>query len=107
MVKKQKTTYDEFMESLTPKQQEEYKKEYQEFLFSEMLLAAMEEDQISVRKLAKAAGVSPAIIQGIRSKANKNVTIKSFVKILNALGCSLVVEKNGNRFPIEIPRNNN
>lgn len=107
MIKKCKTTYDKFMESLTQQEKEDYKKEYKEFLLSEMLLAAMEEDEVSVRKLARAAGVSPAIIQGLKSKAHKNVTIKNLVKILKALGCSLIVEKDGSRFPINISQNNN
>jgi hypothetical protein len=58
ITKKTKTTYEEFMDSLTPHEREEYENEYRELLLSEMLLANMEEDVISVRKLAKAAGVS-------------------------------------------------
>lgn len=90
------------MEALTPQEKLQYKKEYKELLLSEMLLAAMEEDDVSVRKLAKAAGVSPTIIQGIRSGTSENITIKSLMKILKALGCSLVIEKNGNRLPLDL-----
>lgn len=97
-----KSDYDKFMETLTPKELEKYKQEYKEFLLSEMVLAAMEEDDISVRKLAKAAGVSPTVVQGIRSGNNQNITMNSFVKILSALGCSIVIEKNGNRIPLDL-----
>lgn len=67
MNKKLKSTYEEFMEAKTPEQKKEYESGYQGFLLSEMILAAMEEDNISVRKLAKLAGVSPTIVQDVKS----------------------------------------
>jgi hypothetical protein len=57
MNKKVKTTCGEFIDSLSPKQKKQYEKEHKEFLISEMLLAAMEGDNVSVRKLAKLAAV--------------------------------------------------
>jgi hypothetical protein len=44
-----------------------FEQEYQELLISELLIAAMEKDDLSVRRLAKAAGVSPTIIQELKS----------------------------------------
>ena len=102
MTKKVKSTYDEFLESLTPKQKKEFEKEYKDLLLSELLIAAMEEDEVSVRKLAKAAGISPTIIQGLRSGSKKNITITNFLKILKVLGCSLVIERKGRRFPMNL-----
>lgn len=102
--KKVQTTYDRFIGNMTAKEKKEWEEEYKEFLVSEMLLAAMQEDEVSVRELAKLAGVSPTIVQGIRSGERENVTIHSFVKILKALNCSLIVEKNGNYFPLELPK---
>ena len=105
VIKKTKSSYDQFMETLTPKERAEYKKEYRELLLSEMLLAVMAGDDISVRQLAKEAGVSPTIIQGIRSGTSQNVTVKSLVKILKALDCSLmVIERNGNQIPLDLFR---
>jgi hypothetical protein len=70
MNKKTKSTYDEFIEN--KKQKKLLDKEYRELLISELLLAAMEEDHISVRKLAAEAEVSPTIIQSLKSgKKNK------------------------------------
>jgi len=63
----------------------------------------MEEDEVSVRKLAKAADISPTIIQGLRSGSKKNITINNFLTILKVLGCSLVIERKGRRFPINLP----
>lgn len=62
---KMKSTHEEFMEAKTPAQRKKYKAEYRDFLLSEMILAAMEEDEISVRKLAKLANVSPTIVQDL------------------------------------------
>lgn len=103
MTKKIKSTYDEFIESLSAKEREEFEGEYKDLLLSELLIALMEQDGVSVRNLAKAAGISPSNIQGIRSGAKENVTMRSFLKIMKALGSSVVVEKNGNRFPVELP----
>ena len=60
MKKKAKSTYEEFIED--DKQKALLDKEYKELLVSELLMAAMEHDHISVRKLASASGVSPTII---------------------------------------------
>ena len=73
MKKKFKSTFDEFIEDKEQKKLLEL--EYKELLLSELLLAAMEEDHISIRKLAEAAGVSPTIIQGLRSGRKTNITI--------------------------------
>jgi len=100
--KKPITTHDEFIKSLTPKQKKEYDEGYRDFLLSELLIAIMKDDAISVRELAKAAGLSAAIIQGIRSGEKQNITTQSFFKILQALGCSLVVTKDQHVFPLEL-----
>lgn len=104
MSKKVLTTLEKLSKSLTPKQRKQYEKERKDFLISEMILAAMEHDHISVRELAKMAGVSPTIIQGIRSGTKKNVTVKTFSKILNVLGYSLIIEKGDLRLPLNASR---
>jgi transcriptional regulator with XRE-family HTH domain len=93
--KKPLSTYDEHMQSLSPKELKAYKKGYQDFLLSELVIAAMQEDDVSVRKLAKAAGISPTIVQEIRAGKRKNLSLQSFFKILDALGYSFVLEKPG------------
>lgn len=102
MSKKIKSTYDEFVVALTPQQKKEFDEEYKDLLLSEMILAAMQKDEISVRKLAKLAGVSPTIIQGMRSGKRKNVSAQSFFKILRGLGCTLTIERGGHHFPIDL-----
>ena len=103
MSKKVKTTYNEFIKSLSKKEREEFEAEYKDLLLSELLIALMNQDGISVRRLAKAAGISPSLIQGIRSGEKENITMRSFLKIIKALGSSVVVKKDGNFFPIELP----
>ena len=95
MSKKVKSTYDVFVESMTPKERKEFEEGYKDLLISEMLIAVMKQDGVSVRELAKEAGVSPTIIQGIRSGTRENITFKSILKILNTLGYKLKAEKEG------------
>lgn len=104
MSKKVKSTVDTFIDSLSPRELKKFNEEYQELLLSELILAAMEKDNISVRKLAKMAGVSPTIVQAMRSGAKKDFSMQSFFKILKGLGCkSFMVELNGQYIPLDIP----
>lgn len=73
------------------------KKGYQDFILSELLLAVMGEDHLSIRKLAKEAGVSPSLIQDLRSGKKDNLTFKSFSHIAEALGYDIVLEKRNKR----------
>jgi hypothetical protein len=59
MNKKTRSTVDEFKTSMNQKEKETFDKEYKELLLSEMILAAVENDRISVSRLAKLAGVLP------------------------------------------------
>ena len=104
MSKKMKSTMDKFIESLSPRELKKFNEERQEFILSELILAAMEKDNISVRKLAKMAGVSPTIVQAMRSGTKKDFSMRSFFKILKGLGCkSFMVEMNGRYIPLDIP----
>lgn len=102
MTKKIKSTYDKYVESLSSKERERFEQGYKDLLLSELLIALMEQDGISVRKLAKAAGISPSNIQGIRSGEKENITMRSFLRIMKALGCTLVATKGESSFPIDI-----
>lgn len=95
MKKKTKSTYDEFIED--KKQKKLLDKEYRELLISELLLAAMEEDHISVRKLAAEADVSPTIIQSLRSGKKTNITLDTLSRILDVVGYQIILApKSGN-----------
>ena len=86
-----KTTYEEFISD--PKRKEEFDKEYNEFLLSEFVLEKMESENLSVRTLAKKAGVSPTIIQKIRSKNAEKINFRTFTNVLNSLGYKVSIER--------------
>jgi DNA-binding Xre family transcriptional regulator len=89
--KKQISTFEKFMQN--PDQKEKFDKEYNKFLLSEFLLEAMEERNISVRKLSEKSGVSPSIIQNIRSEKTLNVTFNTLNSILTSLGYRMHFKK--------------
>ena len=86
-----KSTYEEFISD--PKRKEEFENEYNEFLLSEFLLEKMELEHISVRALAKKAGVSPTIIQKIRSKNAERINFRTFINVLHSLGYKINIER--------------
>jgi DNA-binding Xre family transcriptional regulator len=95
--KKAKSTVERFLED--PEQKRIFEEEHQEFLLSELIIALMEEDHISVRKLAEAAGVSPTVIQALRSGNKDNLTLSTVAAIAHALGytASLTLKKKGEK----------
>lgn len=74
--------------------------ELKEFSLSELLLAIMEEDQKSVRKLAEMAGVSPSSVQDLRSGKAKDVKLKNFLNIVDACGYGVELVKGKKRIPL-------
>ena len=88
-MKKAKSTYEEF--TADKKQRKLLDEEYKDLLISEILLAAMKKDHISVRKLARAAGVSPTIIQGLKSGNKTNITVDTLSRILDTIGYQIVL----------------
>lgn len=99
------STVEETLSKLTPKQREKYDTEYQEFALSELLLAIMDHDIQSVRKLAKMAGVSPTIIQAMRSGEEKDYSLIVFFKVLQGLGYKnfTVTTQHGKNINIPLP----
>lgn len=86
------STYERLIHE-DPDFQKDFEKNYKEFILSELLLAVMQEDHLSIRKLAKEAGVSPTLIQDLRSGKKDNLTFRSFSNIVEALGYDIILEK--------------
>ena len=86
------TTFDKYITS-DPKEKELFDKEYNEFLLSEFVLEKMETEHISVRALAEKAGVSPTVIQKIRSQNAERINFRTFTSVLNSLGYKISIEK--------------
>lgn len=85
-----KSSYEELIEN--PKQKKLLDKEYNELLISELIIAVMKQDELSVRRLAKDAGVSPTIIQELKTGKRSNITLNTFSRVLNALGYQISFE---------------
>lgn len=60
-------------------------------MISELLLAAMEEDHISGRKLAAQAEASPTIIQSLKSGRKTNITVETLSRILDVIDYQIVL----------------
>ena len=86
------TTFDKIINS-DPKRKEKFDKEYNEFLLSEFVLEKMESENISVRALAQRAGVSPTVIQKIRSKNAERINFRTFTNVLHSLGYRINIER--------------
>ena len=99
-----KSTCDEFIESLTPKERQQFDEEYKELALSELILAIMARDFTAAKKLAEIAGVSPTIVQAMRSGTKKDFSMKSFFKILQGLGFNqIMVGRNGEFVNLMMP----
>lgn len=86
-MKSSKSTFDRMMED--PKWKADFEKGYEEFLLSEFICEQMESSGMSVRELAKKAGVSPTTIQNMRKGNADNVKLKTLVAVVHELGFKL------------------
>ena len=88
-----KSTFDEFITD-DPKQKALFDKEYDDFLLSEFIIQKMEEENLSVRSLAKKASVSPTVIQKLRDNENaEKITYSTFMSVIRSLGYKIRLEK--------------
>jgi hypothetical protein len=86
------TTGNKFTKKFS-KEKEVFNRGYDDFLLSELVLAKMKKENISIRTLAKKAGVSPTVIQKMRSIGAEKVSYKTFSNVLNSLGYKIIIEK--------------
>jgi DNA-binding Xre family transcriptional regulator len=89
--KKKLTMGEAFLEEMTSQERADYDRELNEFVLSELILAIMHKRDLSVRKLAKLAGISPTIVQDIRSGKKHNLNVETFLKIVEAMRCSVEI----------------
>lgn len=92
------SAFDKFIND--PEFKKDYDKEFKEFALSELMLALMDDDSKSVRKLAEMAGVSPTTIQNLRSGKKVDVKFKNFLSIVEACGYGLELVKGDKRIPL-------
>jgi len=78
------STYDQLMQD--PKRKQKFDEEYQRLVLVEILIPLLEKSEVPVRALAKLAGISPTIIQDIKSGKKEGISYSTFLSILEALG---------------------
>ncbi len=93
--KKVSSTVERWMQE--PGFKKAFKKEYREFLLSELVLAIMAEDSKSIRALADELGISKTVIQNIRSGVQTDMKLSNFLKMTHAYGFDVVLEKENQR----------
>lgn len=98
MIKKKLSTFEREMKSKSFKR--EFDKTYGHFLLSELIMSLMEKDHKSVRQLASEVGLSPTLIQKLRSGTQTDVKLSNFINISEACGYHLVLEKGPLRIPL-------
>jgi DNA-binding Xre family transcriptional regulator len=103
MAKKITSASEKNLLPLPAKALNELKNDYREFTLAEIISAIMEHKKISVRSLAKDAGVSPTIVQEMRSGVKKNFSMESFYKITKTLGFDqFMVGRDGHFISIDL-----
>ena len=88
--KKKLSTYEEMI--LNSKVKKDLDTGYKELVISELVLALMQEDHVSVRMLAKEAVLSPTTIQELKTK-NKLPNMKTFFKIMDHFNLRVTIQK--------------
>lgn len=76
---------------------EKFQKAYREFLLSELIIALMESNDKSVRRLAQEVGISPSIIQNLRSGIQEDLKLSNFLNISNACGYNVILDNGKHR----------
>ena len=77
MNKTQLSTFDKEMQDEAFNKQ--FSNEYAEFLLSETIRDLMDNGHKSVRKLADESGLSPTVIQNMRSGQQEDVKLRNFI----------------------------
>ncbi|MCD6055473.1 MAG: uncharacterized protein K0R12_435 [Gammaproteobacteria bacterium] len=95
MPKKAQSTFDREMQN--PAFREQFEAAYTELLLSELIEELMQSENKSVRKLAKEVGLSPTVIQNLRSGEQEDVKLSNFINISHACGFHIILEKGKQR----------
>ena len=95
MIKKIRSTFER--EMADAEFCEAFEKGYKEFCLSEILIDLMKESHKTVRGLAKEVGLSPTIIQKVRSGEQNDLKISSFLNIAEACGYHIYLENKEKR----------
>ena len=84
-----------------PEFKKAFDESYKELLFSELMISIMEDDDISIRELAKEADISPSVIQDLRSGKQHDIKVSNLVKIAHAFGYEVILQKGKKRLTFQ------
>lgn len=98
MTNRQLSTFEKEMENTSFRKK--FEKAYKKFLLSEIMSALMQNDNQSVRKLAKEVGLSATVIQKMRSGKQEDVKLRNFINISHACGYNVILEKGLDRISL-------
>jgi transcriptional regulator with XRE-family HTH domain len=84
-----------------PKFKKAFEKGYKQLLFSELMISIMEDDDMSVRALAKEAGLAKSVIQNLRSGKQHDIKVSNLIRIANAFGYTVILQKGNERLMLE------
>lgn len=98
MNKKALSTFEQEMQNSEFKA--DFERGYKDFALAEILISLMKENQKTTRGLAEEVGVSPTIIQKVKSGRQNNLKITNFLNIAEACGYHLYLEKGDKRIEI-------
>ena len=79
-----------------------FEKQYKQLVFSELLIAFMSKNKLSVRLLAKQVGISPSVIQEVRSGRHTNLTLNNLQKIIGVFGAELNIKIGKETIPLKL-----
>lgn len=84
-----------------PKFKKAFEEGYRELLFSELMISIMEDDDVSIRELAKEAELSPSVIQDLRSGKQHDIKVSNLIKIAHAFGYEVILQKGKKRLTFQ------
>lgn len=105
IMNKPMSTYERKMQDKQFK--DAYEKHYKELLFSELLISIMEDDDKSVRDLAKEVELSPSVIQDLRSGKQTDIKVSNLIKIAESFGYEVILQKGEERLALHDDIKNN
>lgn len=70
-----------------------FEEKYARFIMADIVIGFMEQEQLSVRAMARAMGVSPTVVQDLRSGKRKNLTLKHLLAFADACHAKITIEK--------------
>ena len=86
-----KSSFDRIMKNSARKKS--FALGYREFLLNELVHALMQNDEKSIRQIAKDTGVSPRIIQDIKSGKQKDIKLSNFFNLIKTFGYHVALTK--------------